>query len=122
MQQIPSSNLLLLVTDPTCDCSIFPLILQEATEVKYILPILHDMPAEGRVEVKETSLRGSDFEKTRPASLTVSIPPSPTEHCDLFSSLPPHSDPPPLGAASDLRSHLQDSWSHQGEFLPELSL
>ncbi|XP_044917142.1 voltage-dependent calcium channel subunit alpha-2/delta-4 isoform X3 [Felis catus] len=122
MQQIPSSNLLLLVTDPTCDCSIFPLILQEATEVKYILPILHDMPAEGRVEVKEMSLRGSDFEKMRPASLTVSIPPSPTEHCDLFSSLPPHSDPPPLGAASDLRSHLQDSWSHQGEFLPELSL
>uniref|UniRef100_A0A673V846 Calcium voltage-gated channel auxiliary subunit alpha2delta 4 n=1 Tax=Suricata suricatta TaxID=37032 RepID=A0A673V846_SURSU len=35
MQQIPSSNLLLLVTDPTCDCSIFPLVLQEATEVKY---------------------------------------------------------------------------------------
>ncbi|KAF0882732.1 CA2D4 protein, partial [Crocuta crocuta] len=33
MQQIPSSNLLLLVTDPTCDCSIFPLVLQEATEV-----------------------------------------------------------------------------------------
>uniref|UniRef100_A0A8C0QZI0 Calcium voltage-gated channel auxiliary subunit alpha2delta 4 n=1 Tax=Canis lupus dingo TaxID=286419 RepID=A0A8C0QZI0_CANLU len=38
MQQIPSSNLLLLVTDPTCDCSIFPPVLQEATEVKYILP------------------------------------------------------------------------------------
>uniref|UniRef100_A0A8C4LJR1 Calcium voltage-gated channel auxiliary subunit alpha2delta 4 n=1 Tax=Equus asinus asinus TaxID=83772 RepID=A0A8C4LJR1_EQUAS len=38
MQQIPNSNLLLLVTDTTCDCSIFPLILQEATEVKYILP------------------------------------------------------------------------------------
>ncbi|XP_058415112.1 voltage-dependent calcium channel subunit alpha-2/delta-4 [Diceros bicornis minor] len=35
MQQIPNSNLLLLVTDPTCDCSIFPLVLQEATEVKY---------------------------------------------------------------------------------------
>nr|XP_008533355.1 PREDICTED: voltage-dependent calcium channel subunit alpha-2/delta-4 isoform X4 [Equus przewalskii] len=35
MQQIPNSNLLLLVTDTTCDCSIFPLILQEATEVKY---------------------------------------------------------------------------------------
>ncbi|XP_045866600.1 voltage-dependent calcium channel subunit alpha-2/delta-4 [Meles meles] len=35
MQQIPSSNLLLLVTDPTCDCSIFPPVLQEATEVKY---------------------------------------------------------------------------------------
>uniref|UniRef100_H0WHZ2 Calcium voltage-gated channel auxiliary subunit alpha2delta 4 n=1 Tax=Otolemur garnettii TaxID=30611 RepID=H0WHZ2_OTOGA len=33
MQQIPSSNLLLLVTDPTCDCSIFPPVLQEATEV-----------------------------------------------------------------------------------------
>ncbi|XP_039724729.1 voltage-dependent calcium channel subunit alpha-2/delta-4 [Pteropus medius] len=35
IQQIPNSNLLLLVTDPTCDCSIFPLVLQEATEVKY---------------------------------------------------------------------------------------
>uniref|UniRef100_A0A8C3WKI6 Calcium voltage-gated channel auxiliary subunit alpha2delta 4 n=1 Tax=Catagonus wagneri TaxID=51154 RepID=A0A8C3WKI6_9CETA len=35
MQQIPKSNLLLLVTDPTCDCSIFPPVLQEATEVKY---------------------------------------------------------------------------------------
>uniref|UniRef100_G1NXE8 Calcium voltage-gated channel auxiliary subunit alpha2delta 4 n=1 Tax=Myotis lucifugus TaxID=59463 RepID=G1NXE8_MYOLU len=35
MQQIPNSNLLLLVTDPTCDCSIFPPVLQEATEVKY---------------------------------------------------------------------------------------
>ncbi|XP_007935221.2 voltage-dependent calcium channel subunit alpha-2/delta-4 [Orycteropus afer afer] len=35
MQQIPNSNLLLLVTDSTCDCSIFPLVLQEATEVKY---------------------------------------------------------------------------------------
>nr|KAF6493952.1 calcium voltage-gated channel auxiliary subunit alpha2delta 4 [Rousettus aegyptiacus] len=34
IQQIPNSNLLLLVTDPTCDCSIFPLVLQEATEVK----------------------------------------------------------------------------------------
>ncbi|KAM7116079.1 LOW QUALITY PROTEIN: voltage-dependent calcium channel subunit alpha-2/delta-4 [Molossus nigricans] len=39
MQQIPHSNLLLLVTDPSCDCSIFPLILQEATEVNYILPV-----------------------------------------------------------------------------------
>jgi voltage-dependent calcium channel alpha-2/delta-4 len=38
MQQIPRSNLLLLVTDPTCDCSFFPPVLQEATEVKYILP------------------------------------------------------------------------------------
>ncbi|XP_011366186.1 voltage-dependent calcium channel subunit alpha-2/delta-4 [Pteropus vampyrus] len=35
IQQIPNSNLLLLVTDPTCDCSIFPPVLQEATEVKY---------------------------------------------------------------------------------------
>ncbi|XP_008151608.2 voltage-dependent calcium channel subunit alpha-2/delta-4 [Eptesicus fuscus] len=35
MQQIPNSNLLLLVTDSTCDCSIFPPVLQEATEVKY---------------------------------------------------------------------------------------
>ncbi|XP_033723219.1 voltage-dependent calcium channel subunit alpha-2/delta-4 [Tursiops truncatus] len=35
MQQIPSSNLLLLVTDPACDCSVFPPVLQEPTEVKY---------------------------------------------------------------------------------------
>ncbi|XP_004692596.1 PREDICTED: voltage-dependent calcium channel subunit alpha-2/delta-4 [Condylura cristata] len=35
MQQIPKSNLLLLVTDATCDCSVFPPVLQEATEVKY---------------------------------------------------------------------------------------
>ncbi|XP_031239916.1 voltage-dependent calcium channel subunit alpha-2/delta-4 [Mastomys coucha] len=35
MQQIPSSNLLLLVTDRTCDCSAYSPILQEATEVKY---------------------------------------------------------------------------------------
>ncbi|KAH0512511.1 Voltage-dependent calcium channel subunit alpha-2/delta-4 [Microtus ochrogaster] len=39
MQQIPSSNLLLLVTDLTCDCSAYSPILQEATEVKYILHI-----------------------------------------------------------------------------------
>ena len=37
MQQVPSSNLLLLVTDRTCDCSIFPPVLREAEEVKYIL-------------------------------------------------------------------------------------
>lgn len=35
MHQIPNSNLLLLVTYRTCDCSIFPQVLQEATEVKY---------------------------------------------------------------------------------------
>uniref|UniRef100_A0A5F9C8B1 Voltage-dependent calcium channel alpha-2/delta subunit conserved region domain-containing protein n=1 Tax=Oryctolagus cuniculus TaxID=9986 RepID=A0A5F9C8B1_RABIT len=35
IQQIPNSNLLLLVTDSTCDCSSFPPVLQEATEVKY---------------------------------------------------------------------------------------
>ncbi|KAL1789554.1 voltage-dependent calcium channel subunit alpha-2/delta-4 [Sigmodon hispidus] len=40
MQQIPSSNLLLLVTDCTCECSAYSPILQEATEVKYILRIL----------------------------------------------------------------------------------
>ncbi|KAM8801582.1 LOW QUALITY PROTEIN: voltage-dependent calcium channel subunit alpha-2/delta-4 [Rhynchonycteris naso] len=43
MQRIPNSNLLLLVTDSTCDCSSFPLVLQEATEVKYILSILQDV-------------------------------------------------------------------------------
>ncbi|XP_059539946.1 voltage-dependent calcium channel subunit alpha-2/delta-4 isoform X2 [Myotis daubentonii] len=46
MQQIPNSNLLLLVTDPTCDCSIFPPVLQEATEVKYILLICHNVQGE----------------------------------------------------------------------------
>lgn len=40
MQQIPSSNLLLLVTDLACDCSAYSPILQEATEVKYILHVL----------------------------------------------------------------------------------
>ncbi|XP_033616657.1 voltage-dependent calcium channel subunit alpha-2/delta-4-like [Fukomys damarensis] len=35
MQQIPGSNLLLLVTDPTCDCSAFPPVLQEVAEVRY---------------------------------------------------------------------------------------
>nr|XP_023957721.1 voltage-dependent calcium channel subunit alpha-2/delta-4 [Chrysemys picta bellii] len=34
-QQIVNSNLLLLVTDATCDCSIFPPVLLEAKEVKY---------------------------------------------------------------------------------------
>uniref|UniRef100_A0A2K6EYQ2 Calcium voltage-gated channel auxiliary subunit alpha2delta 4 n=1 Tax=Propithecus coquereli TaxID=379532 RepID=A0A2K6EYQ2_PROCO len=33
MRRIPGSNLLLLVTDPTCDCSAFPPVLQEPTEV-----------------------------------------------------------------------------------------
>uniref|UniRef100_A0A8B9VWA1 Calcium voltage-gated channel auxiliary subunit alpha2delta 4 n=1 Tax=Anas zonorhyncha TaxID=75864 RepID=A0A8B9VWA1_9AVES len=36
-QQIASSNLLLLVTDAACDCSIFPPVLLDAKEVKYIL-------------------------------------------------------------------------------------
>ncbi|XP_057347476.1 voltage-dependent calcium channel subunit alpha-2/delta-4 [Manis pentadactyla] len=35
MQQIPHSNLLLLVTDSTCDCSVFPQVLQEAIQIKY---------------------------------------------------------------------------------------
>ncbi|XP_027713143.1 voltage-dependent calcium channel subunit alpha-2/delta-4 [Vombatus ursinus] len=35
IQRIPNSNLLLVVTDSTCDCSMFPPVLQEATEVKY---------------------------------------------------------------------------------------
>ncbi|XP_007469581.1 PREDICTED: voltage-dependent calcium channel subunit alpha-2/delta-4 [Lipotes vexillifer] len=35
MRPIPSSNLLLLVTGPACDCSVFPPVLQGATEVKY---------------------------------------------------------------------------------------
>uniref|UniRef100_A0A8C0UTY8 Calcium voltage-gated channel auxiliary subunit alpha2delta 4 n=1 Tax=Cyanistes caeruleus TaxID=156563 RepID=A0A8C0UTY8_CYACU len=36
-QQIISSNLLLLVTDTVCDCSIFPPVPMDAKEVKYIL-------------------------------------------------------------------------------------
>lgn len=36
-QQIANSNLLLLITDAVCDCSIFPPVLLEAKEVKYIL-------------------------------------------------------------------------------------
>ncbi|XP_069905373.1 voltage-dependent calcium channel subunit alpha-2/delta-4 isoform X2 [Oryctolagus cuniculus] len=42
IQQIPNSNLLLLVTDSTCDCSSFPPVLQEATEVKYIASVKCD--------------------------------------------------------------------------------
>lgn len=61
MQQIPNSNLLLLVTDPTCDCSIFPPVLQEATEVKYILPICQDVRGDGGVAVQERWW-GLDFE------------------------------------------------------------
>ncbi|XP_009945117.1 PREDICTED: voltage-dependent calcium channel subunit alpha-2/delta-4-like, partial [Leptosomus discolor] len=34
-QQIASSNLLLLVTDAVCDCSIFPPVLLDVKEVKY---------------------------------------------------------------------------------------
>uniref|UniRef100_A0A8B9MZ23 Voltage-dependent calcium channel alpha-2/delta subunit conserved region domain-containing protein n=1 Tax=Accipiter nisus TaxID=211598 RepID=A0A8B9MZ23_9AVES len=37
-QQIASSNLLLLITDAACDCSVFPPVLLDAKEVKYILP------------------------------------------------------------------------------------
>lgn len=37
-QQIASSNLLLLVMDATCDCSVFPPVLMDVKEVKYILP------------------------------------------------------------------------------------
>uniref|UniRef100_A0A8C3RF93 Calcium voltage-gated channel auxiliary subunit alpha2delta 4 n=1 Tax=Cyanoderma ruficeps TaxID=181631 RepID=A0A8C3RF93_9PASS len=37
-QQIASSNLLLLITDTLCDCSVFPPVPMDAKEVKYILP------------------------------------------------------------------------------------
>lgn len=37
-QQIISSNLLLLVTDTVCDCSVFPPVPMDPKEVKYILP------------------------------------------------------------------------------------
>lgn len=47
MHQIPNSNLLLLVTDRTCDCSIFLQVLQEATEVKYILLVSQGVRGEG---------------------------------------------------------------------------
>lgn len=57
MQQIPSSNLLLLVTDRTCDCSAYSPILQEATEVKYILPTLRG----ARQGVAERSWSSSDL-------------------------------------------------------------
>lgn len=77
MQQIPSSNLLLLVTDPTCDCSAFPPVLQEATEVKYILTV----PQGGRL----LPLVGGSFFKAE-----ASLPhlPFPTEH-PLCSPLAP---------------------------------
>uniref|UniRef100_A0A8D0GVE2 Calcium voltage-gated channel auxiliary subunit alpha2delta 4 n=1 Tax=Sphenodon punctatus TaxID=8508 RepID=A0A8D0GVE2_SPHPU len=37
VQRIANSNLLLLVTDAVCDCSIFPPVLLQPKEVKYIL-------------------------------------------------------------------------------------
>eukprot|EP00079_Xenopus_tropicalis_P022836 XP_012814812.1 PREDICTED: voltage-dependent calcium channel subunit alpha-2/delta-4-like [Xenopus tropicalis] len=37
LQQVMNSNLLLLVTDATCDCSTFPPVSLRAKEVKYIL-------------------------------------------------------------------------------------
>uniref|UniRef100_A0A6I8P049 Calcium voltage-gated channel auxiliary subunit alpha2delta 4 n=1 Tax=Ornithorhynchus anatinus TaxID=9258 RepID=A0A6I8P049_ORNAN len=36
-QQVPGSNLLLLVTDAACRCDRFPPVLQEPTQVRYIL-------------------------------------------------------------------------------------
>ncbi|KAK9400111.1 voltage-dependent calcium channel subunit alpha-2/delta-4 [Crotalus adamanteus] len=39
VQQIMKSNLLLLVTDATCDCSIFPSFALQAKEVKYIFSL-----------------------------------------------------------------------------------
>uniref|UniRef100_A0ACB8FM92 Uncharacterized protein n=1 Tax=Sphaerodactylus townsendi TaxID=933632 RepID=A0ACB8FM92_9SAUR len=40
VQQIINSNLLLLVTDAACDCSIFPPVLLQPKEVKYIFPLV----------------------------------------------------------------------------------
>ncbi|KAM4675764.1 voltage-dependent calcium channel subunit alpha-2/delta-4 [Discoglossus pictus] len=37
LHQVTNSNLLLLVSDSTCDCSTFPPVLLQAKEVKYIL-------------------------------------------------------------------------------------
>ncbi|NXI18913.1 CA2D4 protein, partial [Irena cyanogastra] len=41
-QQIISSNLLLLVTDTVCDCSVFPPVPMDPKEVKYILLLAHN--------------------------------------------------------------------------------
>ena len=78
MQQVPSSNLLLLVTDRTCDCSIFPPVLREAKEVKYILRGA-SLGAGGGLEGWTgrgggPSLRGSDLERR-------GQPPSPPTPC-----------------------------------------
>ncbi|XP_077615130.1 voltage-dependent calcium channel subunit alpha-2/delta-4 [Crocuta crocuta] len=79
MQQIPSSNLLLLVTDPTCDCSIFPLVLQEATEVKY------------NASVKCERMRSQKLRR-RPDSCHAFHPEENAQDCggtsDLSASLP----------------------------------
>ncbi|KAG8535069.1 hypothetical protein GDO81_029523 [Engystomops pustulosus] len=37
MQHVLHSNLLLLVSDSLCDCSLFPQVSLQAKEVKYIL-------------------------------------------------------------------------------------
>ncbi|XP_074727786.1 voltage-dependent calcium channel subunit alpha-2/delta-4 isoform X7 [Strix uralensis] len=39
VQQIASSNLLLLITDAACDCSFFPPVLLDVKEVKYIASV-----------------------------------------------------------------------------------
>ncbi|XP_053574828.1 voltage-dependent calcium channel subunit alpha-2/delta-4 [Bombina bombina] len=42
LQQVPNSNLLLLISDSACDCSIFPPVSLQAKEVKYIASVKCD--------------------------------------------------------------------------------
>uniref|UniRef100_A0A8C5K9E6 Calcium channel, voltage-dependent, alpha 2/delta subunit 4 n=1 Tax=Jaculus jaculus TaxID=51337 RepID=A0A8C5K9E6_JACJA len=89
MQQIPKSNLLLFVTDATCDCSTFPPILQEATEVKYILPFLQVPPH--NASVKCDRMR-SQKPRRRPDSCHAFHPEENAQDCgrasDTVASLP----------------------------------
>uniref|UniRef100_A0A8C8TZP2 Calcium channel, voltage-dependent, alpha 2/delta subunit 4 n=1 Tax=Peromyscus maniculatus bairdii TaxID=230844 RepID=A0A8C8TZP2_PERMB len=86
MQKIPSSNLLLLVTDRTCDCSTYSPILQEATEVKYIL-----LSSAHNASVKCNRMR-SQKPRRRPGSCHAFHPEENAQDCggasDTGASLP----------------------------------
>ncbi|KAB0348675.1 hypothetical protein FD754_013532 [Muntiacus muntjak] len=89
MQQVPSSNLLLLVTDRTCDCSIFPPVLREAEEVKYIL--WGSMTSAHNASVKCSRMRSQKLRR-RPDTCHAFHPEENAQDCggasDTSASLP----------------------------------
>ncbi|KAM5264365.1 voltage-dependent calcium channel subunit alpha-2/delta-4 [Ctenodactylus gundi] len=87
MRQIPGSNLLLLVTDRTCDCSTYPPILQKATEQRWTLT-----PSSAHnASVKCDRLR-SQKPRRRPDSCHAFHPEENAQDCggasDTLASLP----------------------------------